>query len=181
MRALDLDFARPPGPGRLRSALWLGFGAGALALVLWGLQRLDADVTRLAAQVDEAEHASRRERQPPRLAAADDEATRQALQRAQQVVAALNLGWGALFQRLEQLRQPGVTLLAVQREAGQGQGRRLRLSGEARRLDDALAYVSRLAASEGFANVHLIGHELQADGARQTVQFTLLADWVAPP
>ena len=179
MRALDLDFARPPGPGRLRSALWLTLGLGMLALVGWGLQRLDADVSRLAAQVDEAERAGRRERQPPRLAAADDEATRQALQRAQQVVAALNLGWGALFQRLEQLRQPGVTLLAVQREAGQD--RRLRLTGEARRLDDALAYVSRLAASEGFANAHLIGHELQADGERQTVQFTLLADWVPPP
>lgn len=180
MRRLDLDFARPPGPGRLQAAAWALAGLAALLAVALWLRQLDGQRRQWQAQLETASAAvsapQRRALVPPREA---DEATRQALARANQVVASLNLGWGALFRQLEQVQQPGVTLLAVQREAGQS--RRLRLSGEARRLEDALSYTTRLGATPGLAQVHLVGHDSSAEAGQARVQFTLLADWEGQP
>lgn len=180
MRRLDLDFARRPGPDRGLAAALLAAGTLALGAALWHTLAARAEVAQLNARVAEARQAHSHPRAALRPAAPGaDEATRAELQRAQQVVASLGIGWGALFRQIETQRVAGVTLLAVQREAGST--KRLRLSGEARRLEDALAYVAQVAQAPGFAHVHLVAHEAAAEGERPAVRFALVADWVGQP
>jgi hypothetical protein len=180
MRSLDLDFARTPGADPVLAAALLAAGALALGAALWHTLGTRAEVARLTASVAEARQAHSGARAALRPAAEGaDEATHAELQRAQQVVAALGMGWGALFRQLETQRVAGVTLLAVQREAGNT--KRLRLSGEARRLEEALAYVAQVAQAPGFANVHLVAHEAMDEGERPAVRFALVADWVGQP
>lgn len=177
MRPVELDFAQaPPLPRRQSLALLLA-GLLALAGVLAWLGTLNAELATLRQAIDVQRGAEQGRLAAP--AAAANEAERQELQRAQQVAASLNRRWGALFRQLEAVRVPGVTLLAVQPEAGGS--RRWRVAGEGRRYEDVLAFVRQLAAAPGFAGVHLVSHErVQAEG-REAVHFTVLAQWAAEP
>ena len=180
MHNIDLDFAQRPGLHRGVAAGLLALGL--LALLAAGLRvaTLQTQIGHLAAEIDDAQRANRHERRPLQpTSAADKEATARELARANQVVASLNLGWSGLFKRLESIQLPGVTLLAVQPESGTA--RRLRLSGEARRLEDALAYVKQLASTPGLRNAHLVSHEVLQDGGRPTLRFVLVADWAGQP
>ena len=180
MRPLQLDFVKPGGPHRGLAAALLLVGVVALAGTLLHAARLRAEVARMTAAAQDSERAARQGRQAlGPVSAAADEATRQELAQARLVAAALGLDWASLFSRLEGQRVAGVTLLAVQREAGST--KRLRLTGEARRLDEALAYVSQLSGAPGFSNVHLVSHETVGQGERPAVQFALLVDWGAQP
>jgi Tfp pilus assembly protein PilN len=91
------------------------------------------------------------------------------------VLASLTLPWDAMFGELESAADAHVGLLAIQPDAS---GRQVRLAGEARTFEALLAYVARLEATAGFANVLLATHELKAGGAERPVTFTLTADWV---
>jgi small nuclear ribonucleoprotein (snRNP)-like protein len=50
--------------------------------------------------------------------------------------------------------------------------------GEARRVEDLLAYIGRLEATDGFANVFLANHEFKAGAGETPVTFSLTAEWV---
>jgi hypothetical protein len=90
------------------------------------------------------------------------------------VLAQLNLPWDALFRELEAAAVDGVSLLAIQPEPGAAQ---VRIGGEARTYDAALAYVARLESSERFANVFLLSHEVRTGAPQRPVVFSLVADW----
>jgi hypothetical protein len=83
-----------------------------------------------------------------------------------------------MFGELESAASANVALLGIQPD---GAGRQVRLAGEARRFEDLLAYVARLEATPGFANVFLAGHELKSGSGGQVVAFTLAAEWVGRP
>lgn len=177
MRAIELDFARPSALPRGVAAALLVAGLVALAVVLLHAANLRTQIDQLAADLESAQRAARHERQPLKPASgADRDALVQELARANRVVASLNLGWGALFKQLEAIQLAGVTLLSVQPEAGNT--RRLRLGGEARRLEEALAYVRQVATAPGFANAHLVSHEVVSGGPRPALHFAFVVDWV---
>jgi hypothetical protein len=180
MRRLRLDFAQAPARSLGWAAALLALGLLALGLALLRLATLGAQVDRLAAEVDDAQRATRHEHRDLAPASGEDqEALARELARANLVVASLNLGWTALFRQLESVRVPGVTLLAVQQDAAAA--RRIRLSGEAARLEDALAYVARIAGTAEFGNAHLVSHEAVVDGDRRAVRFAVAMDWAGQP
>lgn len=178
MRPVELDFAQAaPLPRRQALAVLLA-GLLVLAAVLAWLGTLKAELATLRQAVADGQQGAQRSRLAA-PATVVDEAERQELARAQQVAMSLNRRWAVLFRQLEAVRVPGVTLLAVQPEAGSGQ--RWRVAGVGRRYEDVLAFVRQLAAAPGFAGVHLVSHELvQAEG-REAVHFTALAQWAAEP
>lgn len=186
MRAIDLDFVPRPRLHGGVAALLLAAGLLALALALVRVVALKTELDHLGAELDDAQRAASHQRRPLKPTAgtsADSDSLAPELAQANAVVASLNLGWASLFKRIEAIKQPGVTLLAVQPESGTV--RRLRLSGEARRLEDALAYIAQVAGTPGFDNTHLVSHEAVADlgpgGAGNTgtvrLRFALVADW----
>jgi hypothetical protein len=66
-------------------------------------------------------------------------------------------------------------LLSIQPDAGT---RALRITGEARRFEDVLAYLGRLEQRPALANVFLASHEVRQGGAHRPVAFALVAQWV---
>ena len=179
MRTIELEFCAPQRLNRLAATACLAAGVVALAAVLVHIGVLNADIGRLSASLDDARRAGRHERLPLKTSAEDQENTARELQRANLVVASLNIGWAALFRQIEAVQVPAVTLLVMQPESGVA--KRLRLTGEARRLDDALDYVKRLGSAQGLRNAHLVSHELVVDGPRRAVRFALIVDWVEQP
>lgn len=177
MRPLHLDFLRDRPPLPVTSVVLLIVGIAAIVAASTHVAVTRRQVDGVSAALEQA---TARSRAVPQSSPVDAAASARDGAEAAQVAAALNLDWPALFHQLERVRVAGVTLLAIQPETSSA-GRRLRISGEARRLDAALAYVSQLAAMRGFANGHLASHEVLADQGGNVVQFVAVVDWMAPP
>lgn len=180
MRALALDFTRDRPRLQAWSVALLALGVLALALVLGRAALLRGEIQTLSSELQAAQQTGLRSSRDLQPAAGDAAALAREVAQANQVTASLNLGWSALFRQLETIRVSGVTLLALQPETAAGV-RRLRITGEARRLDAALAYVTQLATTAGFANAHLASHEVLADKGGSTIQFVVVVDWGAAP
>lgn len=91
---------------------------------------------------------------------------------AEAVVRSLALPWAALVRAVEQAATREVALLALQPDP---QARLLRLTAEARHREAMFAYVRRLAAAEGLAEVHLVSHQVNREDPQRPVQFSLQA------
>jgi hypothetical protein len=174
MRALHLDFLHPAGPRVRIGAALLALGIAAAALAGWRYFVLAGDVARLEARVADLNSLARRTFPQLRAPAGDARLLAQEVGRANAVLASLTLPWDAMFAELEGAASKDVALLGIQPD---GTGRQVRLAGEARRYEDLLAYVARLEATAGFANVFLAAHEVRTDAPGQPVAFTLTADW----
>lgn len=176
MRALQLDFLHPAGARLQLGVALLAFGVAAAGAVAWRYYSLASDVARLEVELEDARRLARRGLPRMRVSPTDAKLLAQEVGRANAVLANLTLPWDAMFGELEAAASPNVALLGIQPE---GSGRQVRLSGEARRFEDLLAYVERLEATPGFAGVFLSGHELKPPaGGAQPVAFTLTAEWV---
>jgi hypothetical protein len=175
MRAIHLDFLHPSGPRMRAGVALLALGLAAAGLTGWRYYGLASEVERLESRVADLKSLARRSFPAMRVPAGDAKLLAQEVGRANAVVASLTIPWDAMFGELESAAGKDVALLGIQPD---GSGRQVRLAGEARRFEDLLAYVGRLEATAGFANVFLAGHELRSDAAGQPVAFTLTADWV---
>jgi len=88
--------------------------------------------------------------------------------------AQLSLPWDAVLREVESRANPAVALLSIEAQA---QARTLRISGEAKTMADAVAYVSHLRESPLLTAVYLSGHDEKQAGAVTVVQFSLDAKW----
>jgi len=175
MRTLELDFLNP---GRTRTRLGLLLliaGLAAVAAVGYRAQVLADQVQALNQRVGDSRKLVRRDVPAANEPARDPKAVAQEVIRANAVLTNLAVPWDALFGELESAASGNVALLAIQPASG---GRKVQLSGEARRFEDLLGYVARLEGTAGFANVFLTEHELRASGGDRVVSFTVTADWV---
>jgi Fimbrial assembly protein (PilN) len=175
VRAVDLDFLATSRSGTRLGPLLLLAGVLAVSGVLWR----DRTLTEEAAQLHQRVGDSRRFARPAAPVAQDlvRDPKQLALEvtRANGVLANLAVPWDALFAELEAASNSNVALLSIQPGTG---GKRVLLSGEARRFEDLLSYMQRLESTSGFANVLLTEHEMRNASADRAVSFTLAADWV---
>jgi hypothetical protein len=91
---------------------------------------------------------------------------------AASVVRQLTLPWAALIGTLEQAATREVAILQLQPDAEQ---RLLRLSAEARDREAMFAYLRRLGAAQGLAEVHLVSHQVQLENPQRPIQFAVQA------
>lgn len=172
---LHLDFVRRHPP---RIGLGIGLlAAGAFAAVatLAEYRVLSGEAARLEARIADTQRMARRELPRLRQAALDPKALADEVRNANAVLAQLTIPWDALFREIEAANDPSIALLSIQPDAGT---RALRITGEARRFEDVLAYVGRLEQRPALANVFLTSHELRQGGAQRPVAFALVAQWV---
>lgn len=172
---LHLDFVRPHAP-----RLWLGAGllaAGGFAAVatLVEYRALAGELDRLEARIADTQRVARRDLARLRHASGDPKALAEEVHNANAVLAQLAIPWEALFWEIEAASDASIALLSIHPDAST---RELRVTGEARRIEDVLAYVGRLEGRPALANVHLVSHELRQGGARRPVAFALAAQWV---
>jgi len=173
MERMHLDFLQPHARRNGLGVLLLLAGAAATGALLVQHYRVTQEAARLEERIVEAGRMARRTM--PRL-----EPTRvggrglaEEIRDANAVIERMNVPWDALFRELEAASGDGVALLAIQPDPT---SRKVRIAGEARRLDAVLGYVERLQARKGLANVYLLGHEMR-EAAPRPVAFTLSAQW----
>jgi Tfp pilus assembly protein PilN len=173
MSLLDIDFAAAPrrGSSLLGLALLL-VGAVALGLVWLDLDDLEQEV---AAAETRLQSLTRR---PPPTAAgkAANTAANAGENAASVVLSRLRTPWPELLEQLETLSELPVAVLDVEAQAN---GRGLRLAGEAKTMDEVLAYVEKLRQSRRFDEVVLRGHETRRVGASDVIAFSVQATWPA--
>jgi len=81
-------------------------------------------------------------------------------------------------ERLEEQMKEAQAVLQVQPDAQQ---RLLRVTAEAKGEDIMFRYLRRLAAAEGFSDVHLVSHQVREDDPRRPLQFALQVSFRSPP
>lgn len=172
--ALQLDFQRPPA-SRARWVGWLLLAAAVPAVVLTAESYSRADQAWMLAQ-SRHEHLQSRWQaaRPQRAVAAPDAATLASIRRANAVIDQLSVPWGALFEAIEAADSRGLGVLSLTPNA---RDRSLRLAGEARSMEELLAYVQRMAAQPALQQVHLLGYGTALREGVPVVSFTLAATW----
>ncbi len=169
MRRLHLDFvAREPVP----AGAWIALAA-ALACAAASVFA----TIRLAGEVERAESQNARTRAKVERPAAtrgprESQALNEEVRRARLVSQQLAFPWGSLLDAIESAATRQTALLALQPDVPQGV---VRITAEAKELDDAIEYVRRLSASPALRNVHLSGHQVQAQDPQRPVKFVATA------
>ncbi|MBL0420155.1 hypothetical protein JI739_07320 [Ramlibacter sp. AW1] len=112
---------------------------------------------------------------PPRRATAPTPPAAKPAARAElaawtEAVQRLNTPWTAVLDGLESLATPDVALLSIEAE---GEGRRLRLTTEARDLPALMGYAQRLGRTPGFESVRPLRHDTYEQDPARPVRLTL--------
>jgi hypothetical protein len=172
---LDLLVQRQP-PGVLG---WVVLAAGVLAVLGVLVEQFDLNDTlsaaqqRLARQQHAAQRASDRSPASSRAQPSDTD-----LRRAAQIAQELQRPWLAMLADIEAADDEEVALLAVE-PAQAREGHALRLTGEGRSLEAALAYARRLQARPGLEAARIESYEPVKSGGAGAVVFRLSARWKA--
>jgi hypothetical protein len=173
MNTLAINFAQTR-----RRPSWLGLilvllGVSA-ALVVWlNYAEAQADLTQAQARLTRAERSASANRRPsrqPTLQKEDDKSF-------SRVSTQLRRPWSGLLSDIDLISNPSVALLSVE---SQGQSRNLSMTGEAKTMADAVAYVNRLRQSSLIESVYLSQHEERQAGPVNVIRFSLEATWRTP-
>lgn len=169
MSLLAVDFAtRPTRRLSLVGALLLLTGAATLSLTYVDIT--DAE-ERLAAAESRLRTLTRGARLPtPRQSAS----TATPVDAGSGILKHLSTPWPDLLAELETTASLPVAILALDAEA---KSRRLRLTAEAKTMDDVLAFVERLRQSKRLDEVLLLHQEERKVGAVSVIAFTVQAAW----
>jgi hypothetical protein len=169
MRRLQLDFvAREPVPAGAWVALVLA--TACAAATVFAAVRLTDRVERTEAQ--NARLRAKLERPAVATPARDAHALEEEIRRARLITQQLAFPWGNLLDAIEAAATKQTALLALQPDVPQGL---IRITAEAKELSDAIEYVRQLSASPALRNVHLSGHQIQAQDPQRPVKFVVTA------
>ena len=174
---LHLDFVAAP-VYRWRRWCWAALALMVVCVVV--LAQLQSVVSeRLEAA--QARHDLLRERlraSGPRVVPPADAQTTADILRANLVIDELVVPWERLFDAIEDADPGGLGALALTPNA---RDRTLRLTGEARDLNELLAYVDRMGAQSLLGEVHLQGYNTVVRDGHTVLSFTLAAVWRPAP
>lgn len=172
MREIDLDF-QPRRPGALSIVLLLaGLLLGADVWLEYGGLRdqLEEVESRLHKAERRAERldAGRRDSRPENVFTADEsKALRQA-------IGAIRIDWEGLYRSIDQAVSEEVSLLAIRPSAA---GKAVQISGEARNMAAALAFVEALRRAP-LAQVVLLSHQVKQNDPQHPIIFEIAATWL---
>jgi hypothetical protein len=154
-------------PGAL-AWLLLAIGAVALGVVADGFAGASADNEQLVRQ------AERQQRRAKTVAVAE----RRGAGAQKSAVATRReqapFPWDSVLTEVELGADRSIALLSMNTEAP---ARRTRLTAEARNIDDALAFATRLRESPLVAEALLVSHQARKDGPVAVISFTLQIAW----
>ena len=172
MRDPGLDF-QPRRPGLLSVVLLV---AGLLLAADAWLEdsalrgQLDEANARLALaqrRVDRTE-AGRRDSRPENVFSADESKA------LRQTIVAIRIDWEGLYRSIDQATSEEISLLAIRPSTA---GKSVQISGEARDMAAALAFVEALRR-EPLAQVALLSHQIKQSDPQRPIIFEIAATWL---
>lgn len=174
MATIQLDFHRAP-VSRWRWTGWVLLAVAAALVAALGRWHADIEARHMLAQSRfDALNRQTNAAAPRRATPANDPQTLASLRRANVVIDQLTVPWDTLFDAIEAADARGLGMLALTPNA---RDQTLRLAGEARTMEQLMAYVERVAAQPLFDQVHLVGYATAQRDGLQVVSFTLAARW----
>lgn len=172
MREVVLDF-QPARPGLLSIALlvaglMLGADAwwedSALRNQLEDVESRLAQAKRIADRRD----AGQRDSRPEKVFSAEEgRALRQA-------IGVISIDWERLYRSIDQATSEEISLLAIRPSAA---GKSVQISGEARDMAAALAFVEALRR-EPLAHATLLSHQIKQNDPQRPIIFEIAATWL---
>ncbi|MFJ5446884.1 PilN domain-containing protein [Methylobacillus methanolivorans] len=176
---LTLNHVAAPDQGA-RFLIGLVLAAALASLCGWQLMQMRTERSSLEQRLQQAQDA----RKPVQVTAIQPQALsatqKSAIKEANTILGELGRPWPALLNRLEQVAQPEIALLAIRPDAAKG---RLRLKGEAKDMPSLLAYMQRLEAVPEMQDVTLDEHEMmekpQDGGMAHFIRFGITTRWGA--
>ncbi len=173
MREIMLDF-QPRRPGLLALVLLL---AGVLLCADAWLEetvlreRLNEVESRLAQSRQRADRlaAGRRDSRPENVFSAEESSA------LRQAIGAIRIDWETLYRSIDKAVSEEVSLLAIRPNVT---GKSLQISGEARDLAAALAFVEALR-QEPLAHVALLSHQIKQNDPQHPIVFEISATWLS--
>ena len=176
MQALDINWVARP---RTVTPLGLLLATAGLLCAAWVAQNyleLDAERSSLEARQARLNRAAKNGRSGKAVAvlplARDDAQT------AAQIDAQLQLPWDSLLHTLEQHSSPKVALMGLDVQAA---SHSVHLVGEARTMDDALAWVRQLRQAPQLQQLVLTSQEEKPAAGQKVQRFSLDASWSTAP
>lgn len=172
MREIALDF-QPRRPGLLSvvlllAGLMLGADAWLEYSMLQGrLDEADAKLTLAKRRADRVE-AGRRDSRPENVFSTDET---KALRLA---INAIRIDWEALYRSIDKAVTEDVSLLAIRPNVA---GKVVQISGEARNMAAALAFVEALRG-EQLDKVALLSHQIKQNDPQHPIIFEISATWL---
>lgn len=172
MRELGLDF-QPRRPGLLSvvlllASLLLGVDAWLEDRALRG--QLDEAESRLAQAKRRADRidAGRRDSRPENVFSADESKA------LRQTIGAIRVDWEPLYRSIDLATSEEISLLAIRPNAA---GKSVQISGEARDMAAALAFVEALR-QKPLAHVVLLSHLIKQSDPQRPIVFEIAATWL---
>lgn len=161
-----------------RFLMGLVLAAALASLCGWQLMQMRTERSSLEQRLQQTQNA----RKPVQVAAIQPQTLsatqKSAIKEANTILGELGRPWPALLNRLEQVAQPEIALLAIRPDAAKG---RLRLKGEAKDITSLLAYMQRLEAVPEMQDVTLDEHEMMEkpqDGSMaHFIRFGITTRW----
>jgi Tfp pilus assembly protein PilN len=172
MSLLAIDFVPARRGASVTSLALLLAGVAALMLATLELDDLDQQAVAAEAKLKSLTRGAASTTGAKAAGGAKDAANTA----AGEVLAQLRAPWPELLEQLETLADLPVAVLDFDAQA---RGRSLRLAGEAKSMDEVLAFVERLRQSKRLDEVFLQGHEARKVGAAEVIAFTVQATWPA--
>ncbi len=167
---LELDFVRRRSFGGAVGVSVAAAGVLCLAAALVQQHYLNARLAGLQLRsAVQAEHANRT-RSPQSVAGLDS-------QNAEKTVRELGTPWSRLLADLEEASNDTANDVAVLEVEPDHAKHRVRVTAEARNLDQVLAYVRRLRKAPDLRYPMLESHEIRAEDKDHPVRFQVSADW----
>ena len=172
---LDLDFIQTPFFSLTRfSWLSLFLLVVSLAVALFTWQSYQAKRVEYLGLATNLAEMNQQQQQKLPIKQAPVSIPPEHLKQLQETVNALAIPWNALFEAVEQSDQKDIALLSIEPNS---QKQQVVMTGEAKNLQVALAYIAQLENQPALSQVFLQKHSIDEANASKPVGFTVFAKW----
>ena len=173
---LDLDFIQAPFFS-LRRLSWFSLFLLAASLVValftWQIyQAKHVEYIGFEARLVDLNQQQQQRKLPIKQAPAS--IPPEQLKQLQETLNALAIPWNALFEAIEQSDQKDIAILSLEPNS---QKQQIVMTGEAKNLQVALAYIAQLERQPALSQVFLQKHSIDEVNTSKPVSFTVLAKW----
>ena len=175
--AVDLDYLA------VRRFNWAGMfalviGVAALMSTLWYYHGLSQKMSAKEVLVSRLQDSRASIATSPVAEVRDAKQIALETKQANSVILALSLPWKEFFEAFEASRNNDVAVLSIEPDVQKGQ---VRISAEAKKLENMLGYAASLQKIALFREVLILSHQIQDQDPEKPIRFVILAAWEMQP